>query len=277
MPEVSADQRQKAKTTAANAAVALNDTAVVLGVAGVVVAAGGVASGVGALAGVGVGATLAVFSFGAWWIGNRYQRLANDPPRSDFDQVTISSASLVENVLPAGEPDATVARFAATQLIIVDALSALVTSLERYDGATGASDASAASSQATAVQQNAQSAAGALDTLAELANALNQAWNATLPTVDWSSVALQQAQEAFQEDVGDPAQAPAAALQQVFGTVTGLAAADDGIAELDLASHPLLTATAMPSEPSTLIDADTIGMLGTLSATLRDLVVVDAA
>jgi hypothetical protein len=89
MSAVSAEERQKAKAAAANAAVAANDTAVVLGAAAAVVAVGGVASTVGALAGVGMGAVLAVGSFCAWWVGNRYQRLANDPPRTDFDQVTI--------------------------------------------------------------------------------------------------------------------------------------------------------------------------------------------
>ncbi len=96
MSEISPEKRQQAKAAAANAAVASNNTAVVLGVSGVVVAGAGVASGVGALAGVGVGAALAVCSFGAWLIGNRYQRLANDPLRSDFDQVSESFARLNE-------------------------------------------------------------------------------------------------------------------------------------------------------------------------------------
>ena len=70
MADIKPDQRQSAKTAAANAAVVANDTAVVLGASAAVVAFGGVASGAGALAGVGVGAVLCVCSFGAWWVAN---------------------------------------------------------------------------------------------------------------------------------------------------------------------------------------------------------------
>ena len=95
MSDISADQTARAKADAANAAVASNAAAVVLGASGVIVAGIGVASGVGALAGVAAGGTLAVCSFGAWLIGNRYQRIANDPPRQDFDQVSESFARLI--------------------------------------------------------------------------------------------------------------------------------------------------------------------------------------
>src|SRR3954451_16687757 len=151
MTQISPEERQRAKTAAANAAVAANDAAVVLGAAGAVVVVGGVASGVGAMAGVGVGAALAVCSFGAWFIGNRYQRLSHDPPRDDFDQTSISAAFVVDDELPPDAPDSVVARFAAQQLVLGDALAALVTSIERYDGAQTAEDAESASTQADAV------------------------------------------------------------------------------------------------------------------------------
>src|SRR5262245_15962515 len=118
MSEVNAQQRQNAKTAAANAAVAANDTAVVLGAAGIIVAAAGATTGLGAPAGLFVGGVLGVGSFLAWGIGNRYQRLANDPPRDDFDQVTISGAQLDEGALPATEPQATFVKYAANQLIL---------------------------------------------------------------------------------------------------------------------------------------------------------------
>src|SRR5436305_5822987 len=165
MSDVNAEQRQKAKAAAANIAVVANDTAVVLGAAGIIVTGAGVASGVGALAGVGAGVALGVCSFGAWFIGNRYQRLANDPPRDDFDQVTISAASVSDARLPPDEPDATAARFAAQQVILADTLSCLVTSLERFDGAQAAGDTAAASAQADAAQQNASAALAAQQAL----------------------------------------------------------------------------------------------------------------
>lgn len=276
MSEISADQRQAAKTAAANAAVAANDTAVVFGAVGAVVVVGGVASGVGALAGVGVGAALAVCSFGAWFVGNRYQRLANDPPRSDFDQLTTSTAHLLEETLPAEEPDATVSRFACQQLILADALSALVDSLERFDGATDAGDTAAASAQADAAQQNAQAAIQAHSALVELAGVLNVAWNATLATVDYDSVSIEQAQQVFRDAIGDPAaQAPGEGLQSILANIGDLSG--DGFADVDLSSHPLLSATEMPPEPGALVDDASGQLLGSLSDRLRDLVVVDNA
>ena len=122
-----------------------------------IVAGIGVASGVGALAGVAVGGTLAVCSFGAWLIGNRYQRIANDPPRQDFDQVSESFARLIEEFsVLAEEPLATAHRLAAHQVILADALTAFLISLERYDGALEADDRAAADRQVEAVRHNAQ-------------------------------------------------------------------------------------------------------------------------
>ncbi|MGW4160116.1 hypothetical protein [Streptomyces sp. NPDC004788] len=274
MTEISPEERQKAKTAAANAAVASNDAAVVLGVAGLAAAGIGAASGVGALAGVAVGATLGICSFGAWWVGNRYQRLANDPSRSDFDEVTTTSAFLVEEALPIDEPDATVARFAAQQLVLVDALSALVTSIERCDGATDAGDSAAAAAQAEAAQQNAQAAVSAISAQVQLSDALNQAWSATLEMVDLTSLTIDQVQENFREAVGDPAQAPGTALQGVFATVTGLSDNND-LAELDLTLHPVLTATELPAELDALIGADYLTLQSSLSDAFGSLVVND--
>src|SRR5688500_8189173 len=137
-------------------AVTANDTAVVLGVAGAVVLGVGVASGVGALAGVGTSAALGVCSFGAWWVGNRYQRLANDPPREDFEEVSECAAQAIHESAVSGEAASSVSRLATEQCILADALSALVTSLERHDGALAAERADAAARQAEAIRHNAQ-------------------------------------------------------------------------------------------------------------------------
>lgn len=53
-----------------------------------------------------------------------------------FGQVSICNAQFVEGGLPAEEPDATAIRYTVNQLIVLDALDALVTSLERFDGAS---------------------------------------------------------------------------------------------------------------------------------------------
>lgn len=274
MTQISPEERQRAKTAAANAAVAANDAAVVLGAAGAVVVVGGVASGVGALAGVGVGAALGVCSFGAWLVGNRYQRLANDPPRNDFDQVTTSAAFVVEEELPADAPDSVVARFAAQQLVLTDALAALVTSIERCDGADAAQDGNSASTQADAVTGNAQAAVAAQDALVSLAEQVNEAWTATIPTVDWSSVSLQQAQDQFNSDIGDGFSGTG--IQTAMSTAGGLADTDLVNGD-DLAAHPLLTAADMPVPPDVLISESYVSALQELSASLAGLTIADNA
>ena len=268
MTEVNADQRARAKTAAANAAVAANDTAVVLGAGGAVVALAGVASGVGALAGVGVGAVLAVCSFGAWWVGNRYQRLANDPPRDDFDQVTVSTAAVVEEALPADEPDATASRMAAEQLVLADAVAALVTSLERYDGASQAGDQAAADSQADAVAQNAAAVEASHGRLADIAAALNEAWTATIPTVDWSAVSIGQAQQAYLDAIGDPQGAPGAALSNAVAGVANL----DFVVDIDPSSHPLFSAGDLGPEPDGLVSSQLLDAQSQLSEPLPNIV-----
>ena len=58
--------------------------------------------------------------------------------------------------------------------------------------------------------------------LIELAGALNQAWNATLATVKWDSVSIEQAQQVFRDAIGDPAQAPGGELQNILGSIGDL-------------------------------------------------------
>jgi hypothetical protein len=269
MADVQPDQRQRAKTAAANASVAANDTAVVLGATGAVVAFGGVASGVGALAGVGVGAILGVCSFGAWWVGNRYQRLANDPPRADFDQFLTSSAIVNDAAVPPDEPMATAFRFAAQNVVLADAVAALVISLERYDGALAAGNANAASAQANSVLANAQKAISAADTLSGFANDLNAAWTSTIPTVAWNNVAITQAQDLLSSSVGSPAQ-PGQTLSQVLASIQNLVDTPD-----DVTGHPLFSIAAMPSQPSVLVSGAFLTTMGQLSDALKTLVSPD--
>jgi hypothetical protein len=267
MSEVNAEQRARAKTAAANMAVTANDTAVVLGAAGAVVVVAGVASGVGALAGVGMGAALGVCSFGAWWVGNRYQRLANDPPREDFDEVDESNGQIVHgSSAPGGAWE-----FAASQLILADASSALVTSLERYDGALAAEQADAATRQAEAVRHNAQAAIDAIARIAELARVVNQDWEMARPSIDWSSVSLQQVRETYLSARGeDPATAPGEPLRSVLGNIDGLVETD--FAELDLDLDPVMSLTEMPGEPSVLVSQEYLNELDGLSELLGSLV-----
>lgn len=269
MAELNADQRQKAKTAAANAAVAANDTAVVLGAAGAVVAFAGVASGVGSLAGVGVGAVLAVSSFAAWWVGNRYQRLANDPPRDDFDQFLTSEASVDDTALPAEEPKASVIRFGAQNVVLADALAALVTALERHDGALTSGNGDAASAQADSVLANSQKVIAAAEALTASAAAVNEAWTATIPTINWESVAIGQAHDLLASSIGDPA-APGEALTEVLGVVRGRTDSVD-----DVRGHPLVAMMEMPAQPTVLVSNAFLSSITEVSNALSSLGSVD--
>ncbi|MFF7780319.1 hypothetical protein ACFZCG_38625 [Streptomyces tanashiensis] len=265
MTDVSAERRQQAKTAAANAAVAANDTAVVLGIAGVVVAGAGVASGVGSLAGVGIGATLAVGSFAAWLVGNRYQRIANDPPRDDFDQVTESFARLLEDAVPSEEPHATVHRLAANQVLLCDALAAMLMSLERFDGAVMAGDADAANRQAEAVHLNAQTAADLQDTITALAGTVNQLWLDNQDNLAWNDATLEQVQQLHGEAAGDPFQAVMAGVEDLTD--------NNPFSSVDSSEDPVLLATEIPSQPQAIVGDQYVAELAGLSETLRELAV----
>ncbi len=267
MSEVNSQQRQNAKTAAANASVACNDAAVVLGAGGLLVAGGGVASGVGALAGVGIGLVLGLASFGAWAIGNRYQRLANDPPRDDFNQVTISRAALNVTALPTAEPDATAIRYAANYLILIDAMSSLVTSLERFDGALAANNADNASTQSDAVQSNASLVVATHSAILDLTAPVNQAWAATLGTIDGSQVTFNQVPDFLTRAI-DP---DSGGLATVLPCVTGLVD-QNPFTDLNPGDHPLNAKGQLPPTPDKLISTNTTDTMTALSAPLSTIV-----
>jgi hypothetical protein len=269
MTQVNAEERQKAKATAANLAVAANDAAVALGVVGAVGAGAAVATGVGALAGVGIGLSLAVCSFGAWWIGNRYQRLANDPPRTDFAIVTVSAATL-----RAGGQSTTDAAIAAKllgsqQTILADALDALVTSLERYDGALAAGDSDAAQKQADAARQNAAATKTAQQIFADLAATLNASWQQT--PLDLSSITADAVKSNYLAAAGPPTQAPGETLQKALDSVSGLANAQP-FADLPADQDPVQALTQTPASLDALIGPALLDAMSQLSTTLDALV-----
>ena len=86
--------------------------------------------------------------------------------------------------MPAAEPQATFVKYAANQLILADGMSALITSLERYDGAVQAGDQLNASTQAVAVQCNAELVASAQTALVGLATSVDEAWKSVVATLE---------------------------------------------------------------------------------------------
>src|SRR5690349_345191 len=108
MTEIAVDARQQTKAAAAQTAVDANNVAASCGICAVIVPQPYAKVGFGVASGV------------SWLVANYYQRIANDPPRDDFDQVWESGADLDENQMPADEPAATLHRFAARALLTAD-------------------------------------------------------------------------------------------------------------------------------------------------------------
>ena len=92
------------------------------------------------------------------------------------------------------------------QIILADALDALVTSLERHDGALAAGDSDALQSQADAVRQNAAAARAAQLAIVDLATTLNGAWQQA--QIDLSLVTVAALKSSYTAAVGSPQQAP---------------------------------------------------------------------
>jgi hypothetical protein len=272
MPQVNQEQRQQAKVAAANAAVAANDAAVAIGVTGTVAAAALVATGVGAFAGVGVGAALMLGSFGAWYIGNRYQRLANDPPRDDFDVIGVAEATSLIDIQSRVDAATTAVDLAVYQLILADALDHLVTALERQDGALMADDENAAAAQAEAVRRNAATAAFAQSMVVQSAATLNNVWSGL--EIGSLDTPLEEVQSAYLEHAGPPHRDPQASLVQLLSLISGL----DEIAlfaNLDPQENPVMALSELPERPDTLFPESFFTAAADLAAALEGLVTDD--
>lgn len=273
MTEITADQKQKAKQTAANLSVAANDAAVALGVTGALAAAALVATGIGAFAGVGVGAALAVSSFGAWWVGNRYQRLANDPPRDDYNIVEVAAAESKEPGLSTAEIEPTARQLAIQELILADALECFVRCIERYDGAVRGGDQDAAEAQLDAAAKNARALRAAQAFVCNCAEVLNDAWaNAD---VDMSSLTLDSLQQQYLQSAGPPHQAPGAALQDILNSISGLLR-DQDFSALDASSDPVMALTEIPPRPDSVVPLSLTSAMTELSSELDSLMTDNA-
>ena len=264
MPDVSDEQRQRVKQEATRTALLDNNISAAL------VVAGGVASFVSPAHGIVLGIGSGLF----WLCANYRQSIANDPPRDDFDEVWITSASVDEGSLPGGESrERTIYRFHAQQLLVCDGLYALLRSLERYDGAKAAGATEAVAAQVDAVQRNATSIADQQDALIALVPEVNQAWVSLRDELglDLSTASLGEIQQFYRDTVGE-LPPPSAALEALGASVRG--AASDVLEPFSTGlAHPVLDATELPAEPSDLIGQDYVDGLNELSSALRGLVV----
>ena len=266
MTELTPEQRQKAKTTAANLSVASNDAAVALGITAAGAAAVGVATGVGALGGVGIGAALAVCSFGAWYMGNRYQRLANDPPRDDFDVQSISSAVYQPAGLSGDDTADMLRRLAAHQIMVADAIECLVMSVERFDGAAAAEDSASMQAQAEAIRQNADALFAAHAIVADCAAQLNELWDPELTAQDSEAI-----RATYDEAVGMSAQVPGDALALVLSSISGLVA-EAPLTCLSPDEDPILNLGEVPPLDTQAFAAEMLANMAALDTALARLV-----
>ena len=269
MTQVSAEERQKAKATAANSAVAANDAAVALGVVGAVGAGAAVATGVGALAGVRDRPLAGRVQLRRVVGREPLSAARDDPPRTDFAIVTVSAAAL-----PAGGQSTTDAAIAAKllgsqQIILADALDSLVTSLERYDGALAAGDSDAAQKQADAARQNAAATKTAQQIFADLAATLNASWQQA--PLDLSSTTVDAVKSNYLAAAGPPTQAAGETLQQALDSVSGLANAQP-FADLCADQDPVRALTQTPASLDVLIGPALLDAMNQLSTTLDALV-----
>ncbi len=264
MAEMTVEQRQRVKQEAARAALLDNNIS-----AGLVVV-GSLVSFVSPPHGIALGMGSGLF----WLCANYRQSIANDPPRDDFDEVWVTSASLDENLLPGtDEQERTVNRFAAQLLLVCDGLYAVLRSLERFDGATAASSDTGVAAQLDAIAQNAAATADHQDTLLALADDVNQIWAGYQDGegLSWSSADLATIQQFYRDSVGD-LPPPSDAVATLAGSVVG--GADDLLEPFDTGlSHPVLDATELPPELSPLIGEEFVDGIAAMSAALRELVV----
>jgi hypothetical protein len=214
-------------------------------------------------------------------IGNQYQRIANDPPRQDFDQVSESFARLIEESVPTKEPLASVHKLAAHQVMLADALNALLISIERFDGALETGDRAAADRQAKAVSECGGRTIHLEEVIENLSLfRLNQEWLVTREFVAPDSVSLAQlvwVQNFYKGVRGeDPITAPGEPLAAVLASVVDLAESHL-LESLDLDLDPLLTdklpaLLASRALPERLVDNFYLQSLFSVNAELQNLV-----
>lgn len=237
MSELSAEQRQQLKQESAR--MAITDANISQWFAG--------AAAVVALISPPHAAVLGLGAAAMGVCGNYRQAVANDPPRDDYQEVSITGAIVDEAAFPEDEPLRTVYRFAAHQIVLTDALYGLLISLERYDGAENNGDFEAVATQVSAIQQNAGRAADLQDNLANLAESIGPIIQSLRQGMGFDSITLEQVQQLYSDSWGRPPGGPGEPLQSLLSGISGLA--DDLLEPFDFAAaHPILQAESLPED-----------------------------
>ncbi len=266
-------KREQAKKTAADMAVAANDAAAVFTMAGGASTAAGAFSLVGTLAGIGVGAVFGICAGAAWFVGNRYQKLANDPPRPDFQAVARFAPRELDLLSVAGGERNVLNDFVSSQIQLAAATDDLVTSIERYDGARIAAAKAmgeelarigeSATRQREAIAHNAQACALLIDSTIQLTPNMNEVWDA-------------QVQRQRADNGGRISQPVQDAVAEREDVLAGIVRALGEMAQFtpDDITGFRRAASAAPSSaqpPQDLISAQWLGQMRTMAGDLREL------
>lgn len=266
-------QRAKAKKAAAGAAVAMNDTGAVLAGAAAVlggVAAGLAVTGVGVPAAAGVAVIAGLASGIAWYTSGRYQELANDPPRDDFQKISLFKPSHFNLHKPAPEFEATWQNFVAKNVLLASAMRALIVSLERYDGAamvTEVRSRSAQIKQIEAIVHNATACVQQLEAMAALRSEVNVIWKqhrSALVSAGWGNDSM--ALEAWPDKFNQLWRTCLPQLRDEYNLSPSDISEVEGIVHQRIKEQK-----SLPTLPRVLLDASWANTMKNLAAQLRSM------
>jgi hypothetical protein len=239
-----ASDKAKAKKAAAAMAVCFNDVAAGLGLAC-------------AFGGLGFCTPAAL----AWYAANRCQKVANDPPRNDFDVVELFDP-LPAGLQGASDADPSFSAFGVLEAQAGVAMSRLLAALERLGGiaASATSNDQDLFAQLTAGSLAARAAAGFFDQLAAAAAPANLAWTTAKPNA--AALAPAQLVAAFRGAWNQSRPTAQSSLK--------LSDADfaDVVAAVDAALTPDALATKLPD---VLVSPNAVGNFGATAVALRRL------
>jgi hypothetical protein len=122
--------RKKMKAVAPRIAPAITDASNILRLGAGAAAVGTWWTGAGGL----VAGGLSVAAGATGWLGGKFTRIANDPPRQDFQIASKFEPVNFTLKPPANDLEATWQDFASRNILLGSAIDMLVTSIERHDG-----------------------------------------------------------------------------------------------------------------------------------------------
>jgi hypothetical protein len=194
--------------------------------------------------------------------------IAINPGRNDFEKVSIASPDFDPSRLPADPATNALSRFGVQQVLVADALAAVLRALERREAAVNAGNAKAAAAQLEAIGQNGRVAANMQEQLAVLGPVVDDVLDQLMASATPAAPTLDSVQSFYRKCLGDP---PGSGFQLVAQAVTG--AAETALQPFDFErANPILSAGSLPDVQLPVFDNSWRAGLAEVSTTLRNLV-----